>query len=296
MPRFRRTALAAALTIATAALSAAVAPARPRHRRAAHRRGGARRQLHQRRGRRGVRPGGRRQRRRPGLPRLVGGEQQRVLLPPLGERLADPGQPAGHPEPVQPGLLRRSAARHRQRLGRAGQRPARWPPSSTSCARSRRPTTSTWCWSAWARTTARSPSATSRRSAPTASSPTPGPAGGSSGRTSAGRWSRSRAPTPTWPPPRSSAAATAETTAAVRQLLTTLDQIDADGQHRVVFQDYTNPLPLDAEPGATARRTAGTTPGTSSATWVPSGTRPAARSTGPASRPGTASRRGWARW
>ncbi|MFF4809579.1 hypothetical protein ACFY03_15315 [Micromonospora chersina] len=40
-------------------------------------------------------------------------------------------------------------------------------------------------------------------------------------------------------------AATAETTAAVRQLLTTLDQIDADGQHRVVFQDYTNPLPTD---------------------------------------------------
>ncbi|MGC4859367.1 hypothetical protein [Micromonospora sp. DT41] len=40
-------------------------------------------------------------------------------------------------------------------------------------------------------------------------------------------------------------AATAETTAAVRQLLTTLDQVDADGQHRVVFQDYTNPLPLD---------------------------------------------------
>ncbi|KKK06845.1 hypothetical protein [Micromonospora sp. HK10] len=40
-------------------------------------------------------------------------------------------------------------------------------------------------------------------------------------------------------------AATAETTAAVRQILTTLDQIDADGQHRVVFQDYTNPLPTD---------------------------------------------------
>ncbi|WP_432905430.1 hypothetical protein ACQP1S_09775 [Micromonospora matsumotoense] len=38
-------------------------------------------------------------------------------------------------------------------------------------------------------------------------------------------------------------AATAETTAAVRQILTTLDQIDADGQHRIVFQDYTNPLP-----------------------------------------------------
>ena len=44
------------------------------------------------------------------------------------------------------------------------------------------------------------------------------------------------------------AAATAETTAAVRQLLTTLDQVDADHQHRVVFQDYTNPLPLDLDP------------------------------------------------
>ncbi|WP_433131692.1 hypothetical protein ACQPWW_10940 [Micromonospora sp. CA-240977] len=43
-------------------------------------------------------------------------------------------------------------------------------------------------------------------------------------------------------------AATAETTAAVRQVLTTLNQIDADGQHRVVFQDYTNPLPLDLNP------------------------------------------------
>ncbi|WVK89549.1 hypothetical protein KZZ52_11800 [Dactylosporangium sp. AC04546] len=43
-------------------------------------------------------------------------------------------------------------------------------------------------------------------------------------------------------------AATNETIAAVRQLLTTLDQIDADGQHRVVFQDYTNPLPFDVDP------------------------------------------------
>lgn len=40
-------------------------------------------------------------------------------------------------------------------------------------------------------------------------------------------------------------AATAETINAVRQLLTTLRQIDADGQHRIVFQDYTNPLPFD---------------------------------------------------
>jgi hypothetical protein len=41
------------------------------------------------------------------------------------------------------------------------------------------------------------------------------------------------------------AAATAETTTALRSLLTTLAQVDADGQHRVVFQDYTNPLPAD---------------------------------------------------
>ncbi|TDV34889.1 hypothetical protein [Actinophytocola oryzae] len=40
-------------------------------------------------------------------------------------------------------------------------------------------------------------------------------------------------------------AATAETTTALRALLTTLDQVDADGQHRIVFQDYTNPLPTD---------------------------------------------------
>ncbi|MEV6367294.1 hypothetical protein AB0L86_10415 [Micromonospora musae] len=40
-------------------------------------------------------------------------------------------------------------------------------------------------------------------------------------------------------------AATAETVTAARQLLTTLDQVDADGQHRIVFQDYTNPLPFD---------------------------------------------------
>ena len=43
-------------------------------------------------------------------------------------------------------------------------------------------------------------------------------------------------------------AATNETVTAVRQLLTTLDQLDADGQHRVVFQDYTNPLPFDVDP------------------------------------------------
>ncbi len=172
---------------------------------------------------------------------------------------------------------------------RQGPRPS--PPSSTSCGPSRRPTTSTWCWSASAPTTARSPSATSPRSAPTGSSPTPGPAGGSSGPTSTARSSRSRARPTTWPPPRRSRPRPTETTAAVRQLLTTLDQIDADGQHRIVFQDYTNPLPFDLGLDASTTRTAGTTTGTSSATWAPSGTRPAARSTGPASPPGTLLRR-----
>ncbi len=43
-------------------------------------------------------------------------------------------------------------------------------------------------------------------------------------------------------------AAIAETTAAVRQILTTLREVDADGQHRVVLQDYTNPLPLELDP------------------------------------------------
>ena len=43
-------------------------------------------------------------------------------------------------------------------------------------------------------------------------------------------------------------AATEETKTAVRELLTTLDAIDADGQHRIVFQDYTNPLAVDVVP------------------------------------------------
>ncbi|WP_434743488.1 hypothetical protein [Micromonospora sp. SH-82] len=41
------------------------------------------------------------------------------------------------------------------------------------------------------------------------------------------------------------AAATTETTDAVRRILATLAEIDTDGQHRVVLQDYTNPLPFD---------------------------------------------------
>jgi hypothetical protein len=44
------------------------------------------------------------------------------------------------------------------------------------------------------------------------------------------------------------AAATNETAAAVRLVLSTLAQIDADGQHRVVFQDYTNPMAFDVLP------------------------------------------------
>jgi len=41
------------------------------------------------------------------------------------------------------------------------------------------------------------------------------------------------------------AAGQGETLDAARQILLALDEIDADGEHRVVFQDYTNPLPLD---------------------------------------------------
>lgn len=39
------------------------------------------------------------------------------------------------------------------------------------------------------------------------------------------------------------ASAQAETTAALRTLVQVLDEIDHDGQHRIVLQDYTNPLP-----------------------------------------------------
>lgn len=45
------------------------------------------------------------------------------------------------------------------------------------------------------------------------------------------------------------ASARAETTTALRALLTTLAEVDADGVHRVVFQDYTNPLPFDYASG-----------------------------------------------
>ena len=44
------------------------------------------------------------------------------------------------------------------------------------------------------------------------------------------------------------AAATQETTAAVRQVMDALAEVDADGQHTVVLQDYTNPLPPDFAP------------------------------------------------
>ena len=47
--------------------------------------------------------------------------------------------------------------------------------------------------------------------------------------------------------PEQFAAARQETTTAVREILRTLGEIDADGTHRVVLQDYTNPLPADLE-------------------------------------------------
>jgi hypothetical protein len=43
--------------------------------------------------------------------------------------------------------------------------------------------------------------------------------------------------------PEQFAGAQADTTAALRQVLDVLDEVDADGQHRIVLQDYTNPLP-----------------------------------------------------
>ncbi|MEI5673869.1 MULTISPECIES: hypothetical protein [unclassified Nocardioides] len=42
--------------------------------------------------------------------------------------------------------------------------------------------------------------------------------------------------------PEQLSAAQADTTAAVRQILDVLDEVDADGRHRVVLQDYINPL------------------------------------------------------
>ena len=132
--------------------------------------------------------------------------------------------------------------------------------------------------------------------APTASSPTPGPAGGSSGPTSAATCRQAPCTVRTSPPPPQVAAATVETTAALRQLLDTLAQIDADGVSTgVVLQDYTNPLPLDS-PRHYRDEDRRTTPGTSSATSAPSGTPPAARSTARASPPGTCSPRTSAPW
>jgi hypothetical protein len=43
-------------------------------------------------------------------------------------------------------------------------------------------------------------------------------------------------------------AATKETGDAVARILATLREIDADGRHRIVLQDYTNPLPQDLHP------------------------------------------------
>lgn len=61
----------------------------------------------------------------------------------------------------------------------------------------------------------------------------------------AGPWNKNQDPCTTSSFPNSSqmAAAQAETINAARQIMQTLDEIDADGDHRVVFQDYVDPLP-----------------------------------------------------
>ena len=93
------------------------------------------RQFHLRRGRRDYCRRDRCQRCRPRLPGLVGGQHQRVLLSPFAERVAVPRHAARHPGPVQPGVLRRPAARHRSTRPPAERRAGRWRRSSTSCAR-----------------------------------------------------------------------------------------------------------------------------------------------------------------
>lgn len=52
-------------------------------------------------------------------------------------------------------------------------------------------------------------------------------------------------------------AAEAETYAALRELVATLRQVDSDGQHRIVLQDYTNPLPPDLAQKYHSERSAG---------------------------------------
>ena len=182
----------------------------------------------------------------PGLPRLVGGQQQRLLLPPLGQRVACTRPPCRASSDRfnlacsggQPHDIANASA--------PGTRAAPSPRSSTSCGRSRqthdidlvlvglgsnnssftfgdvaakcanRFIADAWTgwWEFWA-------------------SSRPGPSQEPVHRRRPGHRRRSSPPPP------------AETTAALRQLLDTLDQIDADGQHRVVLQDYTNPLPFD---------------------------------------------------
>ena len=48
-----------------------------------------------------------------------------------------------------------------------------------------------------------------------------------------------------------------ETYAALRELVATLRQVDSDGQHRIVLQDYTNPLPVELHPNFHSERSAG---------------------------------------
>lgn len=61
----------------------------------------------------------------------------------------------------------------------------------------------------------------------------------------AGPWNKNQDPctASSFPNADTMSAATAETTNAARQILQTLAEIDEDGQHRVVFQDYVDPLP-----------------------------------------------------
>lgn len=51
-----------------------------------------------------------------------------------------------------------------------------------------------------------------------------------------------------------------ETYDAVREILWTLRQVDTDGRHRIVLQDYTNPLPLELHPKYHSESSAGRFP------------------------------------
>ena len=204
--RFRRTALAAVLTVATAALSTAVAPPAPASAALPTAAVALGDSFISGEGAGAYPPVVDVNGVSPGLPRLVRAEQQRLLLPPLRQRLAVPGQPAGHPGPVQPGLLRRPArttsptppvARTKGRYGRLAARPA---PRRRADPRHRpgagRPRLQQQLVHLrQRRREVRQPVHRRRLDRLV----------GVLGVPRAGRWSRSRAPTPTWPPPRRSA-------------------------------------------------------------------------------------------